>query len=301
MPPPSRPPASPPPGPSAVAAVCILLGAAFLLRALFAIPPPDPSTPPPGALGLDALARGEWWTSLTWIFTHGDWLHLAGNLALIIAFGREVERRAGPGHFAYIFLTGSWAGAALCLCLRPDVVLIGASGSALALLGAFAAFAPDQNLLPRFLRRGFLRLSARALFLGVALANLGLEIASRLPAADALPALRSQAHLVHLGGLVAGWLYARRLAAAGLRDDRMAALELAVARLHRLGLPDMASDAPGMASPPPPPPALTDDEFVRSRVDPILEKLYATGAASLTPEEQAILEEAARRFSRPAS
>jgi hypothetical protein len=49
---------------------------------------------------------------------------------------------------------------------------------------------------------------------------------------------------------------------------------------------------------PAPPRELSDSDFLRERVDPVLEKLYAHGADKLTPDEKAVLEEAARRFSK---
>jgi len=38
--------------------------------------------------------------------------------------------------------------------------------------------------------------------------------------------------------------------------------------------------------------------ILRQAVDPVLDKLYANGMSSLTPEERKILDEAANRFSK---
>lgn len=196
-----------------VAMLSLLLTAAFLLQQGLT-PAWKPGSIPPGALGLSQLASGQWWSAITWIFTHRDWIHLAGNLFLIFLAGRPVEAALGTSRFTAIFFLGSWAGAALHLALRPASVLIGSSGSALALLGAFAAINPHHQL---FGTQSRLRVSARSLFLGVLFANAGLEIASRLLGHLDAPALHGQAHLVHLAGLATGWacalLFLRRPAA----------------------------------------------------------------------------------------
>ena len=120
--------------------------------------------------------------------------------------------------------------------------------------------------------------------------------------------LANEAHLVHAGGLLAGWYYGRRLAANRGRDAWNDFFPQGLRRRHRDldggGMPVTAGRAQRLleedAVPalPPPPRELSDTDFLRERVDPVLEKLYANGADKLTAEERAVLEEASRRFSR---
>jgi hypothetical protein len=106
--------------------------------------------------------------------------------------------------------------------------------------------------------------------------------------------------------LLAGWLYGRRLAANGrIQDDWNDFFPQGLRRRSREDesgrLPVAAGSLPqrnGEEQVPAATRELSDSDFLRERVDPVLEKLYAEGADTLTPEERAVLEEASRRFSR---
>jgi len=298
-----RPPA--PAGPPVLLVLVLLMAGAHLLRALFAAP----AGVPPGALSMSGLQDGQWWSVLTYMFTHRDALHLLTNVLLFVLCGRAVERQAGGRHLLYIFISGAWAGAALHLLFWPDAPpIIGASGAAFGVLGAFAALFPEYDLMRPL--RGFLpgRLKAKRLFPALLAAHVVLELLRRYYPGEALPGIAEQAHLVHAGGLLAGWFYGRYLAAEGsAREDTWNDFfPQGLRRRHREmegGLPVAAGtlshrreeeDEPAA---PEPPRELSDREFLAERVDPILEKLYDKGADHLTAEERAVLEEASRRFS----
>ncbi len=83
----------------------------------------------------------------------------------------------------------------------------------------------------------------------------------------------------------------------GLRRRRLLEGHAVGAPFHRGGsFPSQATPMPSAPVVPAPPPEMSDSEFLRERVDPVLEKLYADGPERLTPEEKAVLEEASRRF-----
>lgn len=285
------------PGPSALTALMLICAAVHALR-WFALPMPEP----PGSISMAALQRGEWWTSLTHIFTHNDIVHLGSNLLLLFLAGRPVQRAAGQQHAVYIFLLSAWAGAALSLTLRPTHAIIGVSGAAMGFAGACSALFPELNLL-RPLRRWFnLQLRAKQIFPALLTAFLLLEI---LTVKGYLAS--NEAHLVHAGGLLSGWLYGRRLAAAsdeestdffpqGLRRRRAEQQDHALLLAGLAKLPAQRQHTSAVPLPEPAPPVLSDAEFLAQHVDPVLEKLYSQGADKLTPEEKAVLDEAARRF-----
>lgn len=300
---PARPPA--PSGPPALLVLIILMTGAHVLRALFAVP----VEVPPGSLSMEALVRGEWWSVLTYMFTHQDALHLLVNVLLVVCAGMAVERQAGGRHLLYIFLAGGWVGAALQLVFQPEAVIVGASGAAFGMIGAFVALFPEYDVMRPL--RGILpvTLKARRLFPALLVAHVALEVVRRLYPDSAPAGVAGVAHLVHAGGLVAGWMYGRYLAAdespnreawddffpQGLRRRlREMEQELPVAA----GLPARRHVEENAPEPVEPPPVLSDTEFLRERVDPVLEKLYAQGADQLTPEERAVLDEASRRFSK---
>jgi membrane associated rhomboid family serine protease len=83
-------------------------------------------------------------TSLTYVFLHTGWLHLAGNMVYLVIFGRALEDRFGPGRFFAIFalsaVAGAWVHTWLVTWLAPRFLVygvIGASGATSGLLGAF--------------------------------------------------------------------------------------------------------------------------------------------------------------------
>jgi|GEM_PF-875996 len=294
-------------GPGILAALVVFAVLAHFLR-LFSVPVP-PGAEPPGALSMASLVRGEWWSVLTWIFTHENLWHLSMNMVLLVLAGRAVQRNGGTQHFIYIFLFSAWAGAALSLCLRPNTALIGASGGVWGVIGAFAALHPEYDLMRPLRRFVPLQLKAKRLFPAFLTVHAGLEIAVRWMPDVPLMGTGNVAHLVHAGGILAGWLYGRRLAVEGrLRGDwndffpQGLRRRLREEEAGRLPVPARTSSHrsgdQGVLALPAPSRELSDTEFLRERVDPVLEKLYASGADTLTAEERAVLEEASRRFAR---
>ncbi|HWB03057.1 MAG TPA: rhomboid family intramembrane serine protease [Verrucomicrobiales bacterium] len=290
-------------GPSMLAVIMGINIGAFLLG-LFAVPTEFPA----GALSIDALQRGEWWTTLTHVFTHANLWHLLSNMLVLFLAGRAVHRYAGAQHFVYIFLASAWAGAVLSLGFRPEATIIGASGGVMGVVGAFVAFYPEYDLMRPVRRYIPLQLKAKHLFPAMMTAFIGLEIATRLLGSDMPRTVSQEAHLVHAGGMLAGWLYGRRLAAEGrFREEWHDFFPQGLRRRSRENLPGALPVAAGFmpelsgeqqSQAGAPAKELSDSEFLHERVDPVLEKLYARGAHQLTDEERAILEEASRRFSR---
>ena len=297
-------------GPSVLTVLVSLMIGAHLLRVMFALPTPVP----PGALSMVSLQNGEWWSVFTWMFTHDDIIHVGTNVLLLVMAGRAVERQAGARHMLYIFLFSAWAGAALNMLLRPEVrAIIGASGGVFGVIGAFSALFPEYDIMRPL--RGIVpgRLRAKRLFPAFLIVHVGMELVRLLFLKNSGPdELHKAAHLVHAGGLITGWLYGRYLAAdeSLAVDDWNDFFPQGMRRRFRdidggqpvpAGLPprrivDEEQDEAAVSAAPPP--DLTDSEFLKERVDPVLEKLYEVGADKLSEEERAVLEEAARRFSK---
>ncbi len=84
----------------------------------------------------------------TSLFVHGDWLHLAGNLAYLLVFGITVERAIGHWGLALSFLL---LGAAANLFLAwqlgdTQTPVIGASGGVSALVGIYLGLFPVSRM-----------------------------------------------------------------------------------------------------------------------------------------------------------
>jgi len=84
----------------------------------------------------------------TSLFVHGDWLHLAGNLAYFWVFGITVERAIGHGGLALSFLLlGALANVFLAWQMgHTQTPVIGASGGVSALIGIYLGLFPVSRM-----------------------------------------------------------------------------------------------------------------------------------------------------------
>lgn len=99
----------------------------------------------------------ELWRLVTYMFLHGDPLHLLFNMLALWMFGTELERIWGTRFFLrYYFATGVGAGLLTVLfSYMPFAVaqqlyyadVIGASGAIYGLLLAYALYFPDRQIL----------------------------------------------------------------------------------------------------------------------------------------------------------
>jgi membrane associated rhomboid family serine protease len=99
-----------------------------------------------GALDPNAvIGRGEFWRLITALFLHYNLLHIAFNLFALYVIGPPLERIVGTVRFVVYYLVsglGSSAGVILLTIahlVRP-AELIGASGSVMGIVGAWAGF-----------------------------------------------------------------------------------------------------------------------------------------------------------------
>lgn len=73
-------------------------------------------------------------------FTHGDYMHLFGNLFFLIIFGVWVNQRMGNAWTGAVFMLGSFAGLYSHILINPEGFVLGASAGISALMGAFFTF-----------------------------------------------------------------------------------------------------------------------------------------------------------------
>ena len=184
------------------------------------------------------LASGFVWQLITYMFLHLNGVHLLFNTLAVLLLGAGVEREIGTKRFLRVFLLGGivgglawalfdltivrlaggswnapeWLGALAANAVRHrvltsegNVICIGASGGVFALVGACAALFPRRRILL------FLVWPVRARRFAIAL-GIG-------AAAFALYGLGNVAHLTHLAGGIAGYLYGLHLSAAGWGDE----------------------------------------------------------------------------------
>lgn len=76
-------------------------------------------------------AGAKYWSFITHMFLHGDWMHLGFNALWMLAFGSVVARRLGPVRFLLLSCLAAAAGALAYLLMHwgQVAVLVGASGA----------------------------------------------------------------------------------------------------------------------------------------------------------------------------
>jgi membrane associated rhomboid family serine protease len=160
------------------------------------------------ALTASGLAEGRWWQFLTHAFLHGgspnlflNLLHLVVNMVGLWFAGRIVERVMGTGRFLVLYAVSALTGGlAQVLLTGGNIPLIGASGAVCGVLIAFTTMFAEVQV--RALLLFVIPLNLRAKYLGwlVAGSALFFQLTGLAPHIG---------HAAHLGGCVAGYLFAR--------------------------------------------------------------------------------------------
>ena len=101
-------------------------------------------------------------TYLSYAFFHADFMHLAGNMLFVWVFGDNIEDALGHFKFLIFYLASAAAGAWLHAAIEPQssVPLIGASGAAAGIVGAYILLHPKIRIWVLALGRIPLRIPA---------------------------------------------------------------------------------------------------------------------------------------------
>ncbi|MEZ5386928.1 MAG: rhomboid family intramembrane serine protease [Prosthecobacter sp.] len=263
---------------------------------------------PLGGVSAHELARGHYWTLFTYMFVHGSVGHFLLNMLMLWFAGRGVQHFFGNLHFTLIYFASGIAGAAAEMAVNGfvhgDTVtpLIGASASVFGLLTALATVIPEQKITAFIYFIIPVHLRMWTLVKGLCVIQLVLGLLGA--AFDFLPEGLRIAYFAHLGGALAGWLYAghlgyggrtmryaRQWQPPGLENPRSPVL----ARKRLKPVLDLEAgpddeDAAGNAADP--------IQCLMDEVNPILEKIKKHGMESLSPEEKLRLEHASREVKR---
>jgi len=223
------------------------------------------------------LAEGKLWQVVSYMFLHGSFMHLLGNMLGLYFFGTELEQRLGSRRFLLLYLGCGLLGGLgwLMLSGRGGGVCIGASGAVLGMVGTFAALYPRRQLTLLVFYVLPVTLTARTLALvigGISLLFLGSDAGGI-------------AHAAHLAGGIAGYVYGLHLSDHGLggvnwRLDRMLSDWMARRRRTRFRVVSKST---------------VDEPVDWQAVDRILVKVRATGMQSLTAAERDLLDRASRK------
>jgi len=146
-----------------------------------------------------------WLTPLTATLVHGNFLHLALNLLMLVWCGTQVERILGGGPTLLVYAVGAYTAAIAQWLVAPlsPTPMIGASGAISAVIGAFALSFGQQK---KIVKSASLNRSLNALWLLAAW--IVLQIMTGV-----LGGLQGfmLATPAHIGGFIAGLLLQRPL------------------------------------------------------------------------------------------
>jgi membrane associated rhomboid family serine protease len=158
-------------------------------------------------------------TLLTYMFLHGNILHLVGNMVFLWVFGDNVEDAMGHVRFFFFYIVcGVFAGLAHAVMRQgSDIPMIGASGAVAGVIAAYLMLHPNVRVWILALFRIPLRVSA-----GFALAVwIVLQIVSVI-----FDEGGGTAWWAHIGGLIAGAVLIIFMRKPGIRlFDRATGLE----------------------------------------------------------------------------
>jgi membrane associated rhomboid family serine protease len=146
------------------------------------------------ATGVDMPER---FTLVTYMFLHGSWIHLLGNMLFLWVFGDNIEDAMGHWRFVMFYLMCGIFAALLHSWMNPasEIPLVGASGAVAGVIAAYLILHPKVKVWVLALWRIPIRITA-AWALGVWIAW---QFASLLFEGEENVALWA-----HIGGLLAG-------------------------------------------------------------------------------------------------
>jgi membrane associated rhomboid family serine protease len=216
------------------------------------------------------VAKGAVWQLVTYMFLHGNLLHLLFNMLGLWMFGRELESDWGSREFLkYYFTCGVGAGLVTLLALWGNITYtIGASGAVYGILLAFGMAYPNRYIFLWFL------IPIKAKYFVILFG--ALEVLASLSSTN-----DGVAHLTHLGGLVIGFFYLK------FSDSRLR-FPAPMAWLGRWRAKQKGQQLRKRWD---------EHRELMEEVDRILDRINQVGFEGLTDEERQVLERASKRLS----
>jgi membrane associated rhomboid family serine protease len=133
------------------------------------------------------------WQLGSYMFLHGNFIHIFFNMLMLWMFGTTIERVWGPRHFLRYYLVCGLGGAVASIFFNYNNLIVGASGAIFGLYLAYAMMFPDHRIYLYFL----IPVKAKYLVMGIAAFQL----------LNGLTGPQGIAYFAHLGGMAAGLLF----------------------------------------------------------------------------------------------
>jgi membrane associated rhomboid family serine protease len=200
------------------------------------------------------------WTLVSYMFLHAGLGHIFGNMLGLYFFGPRLEQRLGSERFIMLYMVSGLSGALLSF-ITPSAYILGASGAVLGITLAYARFWPRDQIYIW----GVLPVEVRWLVVGYTLYSIfGVSSGGG-----------GIAHFAHLGGMLGAFVFMQLAGynAAGRKWKKEVTAAPAPTAMGDWSRVDRS----------------TIHEVNRDEVNRILDKISATGVASLTPQERVFL------------
>lgn len=253
--------------------------------------------------------QGSWWKALTYMFAHGGFWHLLGNMYMLFLFGPRLEHAWTTASFLRFYVICGLGGWLAHVLFVQDGVLIGASAAVFGVMFAYARQWKDEELY----LFGMVPVKVRWLVAAYIVYDLAMGLLDAYGQVDT-----RNAHFAHIGGVATAWLYLKTPTAQSLDrfrqrvnqvpdvpDEPPRAVPRQAPRPRERGTEadEVVAKSKALVSsrqPQPPrqptvrPPAVP--VAAGSDLDALLDKISAEGIESLTSDERRRLEEAATRL-----
>ena len=228
-----------------------------------------------GLVPQEVLVGRKIWQPFTYLFLHGNFMHLLFNMFALWMFGMPVESQWGYKEFLKFYFLCGLGAAAASIALSPDSMIptIGASGPVYGMLVAFAMLYPEAVVYLYFLIP--VKAAHMAILFGL------IEFFAGTSGSN--PAI---ARFAHLGGMVTGYFYIRWWWVVKLKAKALFSGVSSQGALPRRSPRRAVAARQAEAAQ-----AAADAQM--EEVDRILDKILVSGLDSLTDEEKDVM----RRYS----
>lgn len=159
----------------------------------------------------DFFAGRNWWTLITSMFMHGDYLHIIMNMWFFIIITDNCEHAMGHGLYLVTYFVSGFAGSllhgvsTLILPFMAGIPSLGASGAIFGLMGVYLIlYSENKFYMPSTSGTSMRKVSAGYFILTYFIAELIYAIYSLVDPFSA----GQTAHFAHVGGFIAGAIIA---------------------------------------------------------------------------------------------
>jgi membrane associated rhomboid family serine protease len=149
----------------------------------------------------------NWYRPLTYLFLHGGYFHIIGNMLFLFIFGGNIEDILGHGRYLLFYLMVGVCGGLFqaALTSHSPAPIIGASGAISGVLTAYILLFPYRRILT-LVFLGFFIMPVRIpvfIYITIWIAGQFLGLFSSVLNESG----SNVAYFVHFGGIIAGFLY----------------------------------------------------------------------------------------------